>query len=243
MKFTDQVFRQFGPYRKRCAELICDSAKAGLAAVPDQIHHLEFATIQDLQCIANGDEFCEWEFRWPPQTLRDHLFWPVAALVTGSATFGYLRGAHPDFLLAEALVLALFPAVACWFAGHLNRLQKKMTTREELIKEQVLFVETRHEELREAYLEQERTFVELRRKVDPLTTLHRAGLLFISTLDRSQEYALTQDDLSVMATVANQVATALDNAQIYHQTEELNVGLEKRVQERTMELQAANEKL
>ncbi len=362
MKFTDQVYRQFGPYRKRCAELICDSAKAGLAAVPDQIHHLEFATIQDLQCIANGDEFCEWEFRWPPQTLRDHLFWPVAALVTGSATFGYLRGGHPDFLLAEALVLALFPAVACWFAGHLNRLQKKMTTREELIKEQVLFVETRHEELRKAYLEQERTSVELRRKVGQLTTLHRAGLLFISTLDReavlqkvletiihelhydrvmlafydprrqvsydarilggpqeiaafagaletpitdpdtiegkvllqglplligdlrkewdrlhpnnqqlasmanaksiisvplkvkdvvigsltvdrSQEYALTQDDLNVMATVANQVAIALDNAQIYHQIEELNVGLEKRVQERTMELQAANEKL
>ena len=63
------------------------------------------------------------------------------------------------------------------------------------------------------------------------------------TVDRSQEYAFTQDDLNVMATVANQVAIALDNAQIYHQIEELNVGLEKRVQERTMELQAANEKL
>ena len=45
-------------------------------------------------------------------------------------------------------------------------------------------VESRHEELREAYLEQEQTRVELRRKVTHLTALHRAGLLFSSTLDR-----------------------------------------------------------
>ena len=53
-----------------------------------------------------------------------------------------------------------------------------------MIHEQVQFVEARHEELRDAYLEQERTQVELRRKVSQLTTLHSAGLFFGSTLDR-----------------------------------------------------------
>jgi signal transduction histidine kinase/ActR/RegA family two-component response regulator len=53
-----------------------------------------------------------------------------------------------------------------------------------LIQEQITFVESRHEDLREAYLEQEQTRVELRRKVTQLTALHRAGLLFNSTLDR-----------------------------------------------------------
>ena len=56
-------------------------------------------------------------------------------------------------------------------------------------------METRHEELREAYLAQEQTRVELRRKVTQLTALHRAGLLFGSTLDRE---ALMQNVLETL---------------------------------------------
>jgi signal transduction histidine kinase/ActR/RegA family two-component response regulator len=56
--------------------------------------------------------------------------------------------------------------------------------REAVIQEQVKFVEARHEDLRTAYLEQEHTRVELRRKVNQLTALHRAGLLFSSMMDR-----------------------------------------------------------
>ena len=68
MKFTDRVYAQFGPYRKRCTALICDSAKAGLAAVPERVHGLNFAVIKDCSCIAAGDEYCEWEFTWIPQS-------------------------------------------------------------------------------------------------------------------------------------------------------------------------------
>jgi hypothetical protein len=64
------------------------------------------------------------------------------------------------------------------------RLRKESQRREALIQEQITFVESRHEELREAYLEQEHTRVELRRTVNHLTALHQAGLLFSSTLDR-----------------------------------------------------------
>jgi signal transduction histidine kinase/ActR/RegA family two-component response regulator len=228
-----------------------------------------------------------------------------------------------------------------------------------LIHEQINFVESRHEELREAYLEQERTRVDLRRSVNHLTVLHRAGLLFSSTLDReallesvldtlmrdlhfdramisfydpvrrvtydvrvvgvspeiqalarshetpvadpespegtvllqgkplligdvqpyaarmhphnqrllkligtksllavplktkdrvlgsmivdrTQEHSLTQDDLDLMVTFAHQVAIALDNASAYQQIEELNVGLEAKVRERTKELEQAD---
>jgi signal transduction histidine kinase len=231
--------------------------------------------------------------------------------------------------------------------------------REALIQEQITFVESRHEELREAYLEQEQTRVELRRKVAQLTALHRAGLLFSSTLDREalmqkvlealtsdlqyaramvsfydpvrqvvkdarllgvspeiqafarvreipvtdpaspegivllqgqplllgdvqavwdrlhplnqqlasmmqtkamiavplktkdrilgsltvdriQEHSLTQDDLELLMTVAHQVAIALDNASAYEQIEDLNVGLEAKVRERTAELEQAD---
>jgi hypothetical protein len=64
------------------------------------------------------------------------------------------------------------------------RLKRESQQREALIHEQINFVESRHEELREAYLEQEQTRVELRRTVNHLTALHQAGLIFSSTLDR-----------------------------------------------------------
>ncbi len=362
MKFTDHVYRQFGPYRKRCAYIICQAAKAGLLAVPQHVHHLGFASVHDRQCIADGDEYCEWEFHWPAQPLSEHLAWSLIGVFTSSLAFVYVRWSHPELSWLEASVGALIPGIGAWFAGQWYRLKKKAEEQETLIKEQVDFVNTHHEELREAYLEQERTAVELRHKVSQLTTLYQTGLLFSSVLDReallekvlhtimnelkyervmiaffdrdrhishdarllgappdvvhyartletpvtdpaslegevllqgrpvligdlqqewdrlhpftrqlierahvksfisvplkaqgtvlgsltvnrSQEHALTHDDLQVMVTVANQVAIALDNAEAYHQIEALNVGLESRIQERTSSLQAANEKL
>ena len=67
MKFMPHVYDQFGLYRRRCASLVCNSAKAGLAAVPERVHGLSFAAITDRSCIANGDEYCEWEFTWIPR--------------------------------------------------------------------------------------------------------------------------------------------------------------------------------
>jgi signal transduction histidine kinase/CheY-like chemotaxis protein len=60
------------------------------------------------------------------------------------------------------------------------------------------------------------------------------------TVDRTEAHSLTQDDLELMMTVAHQVAIALDNASAYEQIEELNVGLEVKVRERTADLEQAD---
>jgi len=281
--------------------------------------------------------------------------WAVAA---AALTSGIVRVVYPAMSLAEVLLAGLIPVLVAgtWINWRLRRESQR---REALIQEQVNFVESRHEELREAYLEQEHTRVELRRSVNHLTVLHRAGLLFSSTLDReallanvlqtlmrdlhfdramisfydpvrrvttdvrvvgvppeiqalarshetpvtdpespegtvllqgkplligdvqpyaarmhphnqrllrligtksllavplktkdrilgsmivdrTQEHSLTQDDLDLMVTFAHQVAIALDNASAYQQIEELNVGLEAKVRERTKELEQAD---
>jgi signal transduction histidine kinase/CheY-like chemotaxis protein len=72
----------------------------------------------------------------------------------------------------------------------------------------------------------------------PLKTKDR--ILGALTVDRMQEHSLTQDDLELMATIATQVAISLDNASAYQQIEELNVGLEAKVRERTAELEQAD---
>ena len=53
----------------------------------------------------------------------------------------------------------------------------------------------------------------------------------------------TQEDLDLLITVTNSVAVAIDNAQTYQALEQLNLTLEQRVQDRTQELQSANERL
>ncbi len=362
MKYTDHVYEQFGIYRKRCADQICEVSKTALSVVPEHIHQLGFATVKDLQCIANGDEWCEWEFQWTPPTQLP-FGWAFGGILAGILAFTYLQWQHPTVAFWEALVVALFPPVITWFCTQ-RKEQTHSQQREALITEQLETVETRHEELREAFLEQEQGTVELRRKVTQLTTLHRAGLLFSATLDRetliqnvlqtivqelhydralmsffdqesnmvhdarvlglpveaahfarsrefpvtdpstiegqvllkgvpvllenlqdqdvwerlhplNQEMAkiskatslivvplkvkdkiigslmvdrvqgssLTQDDVDVMSTVATQVAISLDNTDAYHQIEELNLGLEQRVEARTAELQEAYEEL
>ena len=74
--------------------------------------------------------------------------------------------------------------------------------------------------------------------VVPLKTKDR--VLGTLTVDRTNEGSLTQDDLELMTTVGRQVAIALDNAAAYQQIEELNEGLEFKVQERTAALEQAD---
>lgn len=359
LRFTDSVYQQFGPYRRACARLVCQSAKAALASAPLHIHRQEPATVTDLRCVALGDECCEWELRWVPQPSN---IWGAVGLgaLAGGAAWMYLRNWHPEINAIETLLFGLIAATWCWLAFRWHALKSEALDREVLIQEQLRAVENRHEELREAYLNQEQTTVELRQKVNQLTSVHHTGLIFGATLDREdlfqrvlqtllhelhydrgmialfnavqqvssdarilgvtpeiaafarsielhvtdsstiegtvllrgepvlignirtvwdrlhaptqelaarvqtkclisvplkiknvvvgsltvdrdQENCLGQDDVDLMMTIARQVAIALDNADAYRQIEVLNLGLEDKVRQRTMELQRLNE--
>ncbi|WP_447984581.1 ATP-binding protein [Nitrospira sp. Nam74] len=74
----------------------------------------------------------------------------------------------------------------------------------------------------------------------PLKTSQR--IMGFIAADRG-EAVCRQEDLDLLLTIATQVAVALDNAQAYQDLEALTQTLEHRVQDRTRELQAANEKL
>ena len=66
MRFTERSYQQFGPYRKRCADMICQSHHGSLSALPELIHRMPPAMVTDRQCIAAGDACCEWEVIWAP---------------------------------------------------------------------------------------------------------------------------------------------------------------------------------
>jgi len=296
---------------------------------------------------------------WTPKP-KEGVWWLPWGTLSGIAVFAFLALTQPDLPLSIAFSAGIVATMISSLGA--SRLRREARSREAVIHEQVQFVEARHEELREAYLEQERTQVELRRRVSQLTTLHSAGLFFGSTLDRemllqnvlqtlihelhydramisrfdpirqlsydsrllgvpediaayarthevpvtdpnslegtvllqgkavlvgdirevwdrlnprnqqlatltnarsviavplkvkdrilgsltadrTKEHSLTEDDRALMETVANQVAIALDSVEAYHKIEELNLGLEAKVRERTIELERLNGEL
>lgn len=183
MQYAEHVLQQFGPYRKSCAHLICQSSKAALGAFPQLIHRLNPATIIDRLCVAEGDECCEWEFTWAPTESMGFV-----RTVTGTAialvTFAFLRYGFPDMSLPGSAVLSLFPGMTLWLAFTARALRGKVLDRERVLQEQVTLADTRHEELRESYLELEHAAVELKRRLGQLTLLHQTGIIVNSTLDR-----------------------------------------------------------
>jgi signal transduction histidine kinase/class 3 adenylate cyclase/CheY-like chemotaxis protein len=194
-KFTDRTYRQFGPYRKRCAELACQAVKGTLTAATERIHRLPPATVTDRACIANGDDWCEWEVSWQLQA-KSPRAWPFWGLTAGGLAAAGLHGFYLDIAWPAVLSTALLPPLVEWMVSR-GQLKAYAQSREMLIQEQIEFIQARYEELREAYLVQEQTQVELRRKINEQIVLQR-------------------------------------------QIEELNVGLEAKVRERTAELERLN---
>ncbi len=223
MRFADRTLRQFGPFRRRCTYLVCQSAQGIFAAVPARVHGLPPATLTNLSCVSNDDEWCRWLIRWqndgmrrwgwPSQPMAEfpapsdqvsaksvpgpfpgeaggnksgpgHQWsWILWSGLIGGCLAGGLRVLLPSMVPGEIVLAGLMPIlIAGWLTQR--RMSRDSQRREALIREQIAFVESRHEELREAYLGQEQTQVELRRKVTQLTALHQAGLLFSATLDR-----------------------------------------------------------
>lgn len=230
MQFTERTLHQFGPYRRRCACLVCQSAQGIMVAMADRIHGLSRAEIIETSCIGNDDDWCQWTIRWQaeggyrrrfwraassieqarptppssdvlartdgeetvPQTATtrvdspahaQYFTWFVWGGVLGLALMAGVGILNPTVSLGEVMLVGLSPILAVGIMVN-RRLLRESERREALIQEQIAFVESRHEELREAYLEQEQMRVELRRKVAQLTALHRAGLSFSSTFEQ-----------------------------------------------------------
>lgn len=231
MQFTDRTLHQFGPYRRRCACLVCQSAQGIMVAMANRIPGLSQPEILEISCIGNDDTWCQWTIRWQHDSRFRNRLWqrlspvdqpsPIRRIdevsVVGAAPeravapaapnaeltrqtrqsftwfmWGGVAGLalmvgvgvlNPMVSLGEVLLVGLCPVLAVGIMAN-RRLLRESERRETLIQEQITFVESRHEELREAYLEQEQMRVELRRKVAQLTALHRAGLSFGSTFER-----------------------------------------------------------
>jgi signal transduction histidine kinase/CheY-like chemotaxis protein len=171
MAYPDAILKKFAPYDKACAELICQSAKGGLAAIPEKVHHLAPATVRDVLCVADGDECCKWELTWEPET-GSHLLWKMFGLASSGLVLAYIYVRHPELSLLETALFAAPPTILGWLVDSLRTLHKRMRAREALVQEQLDSADARHEELRRVYLEQEQKTVELRHAYEEIESLN-----------------------------------------------------------------------
>ncbi|MDF0645467.1 MAG: response regulator [Nitrospira sp.] len=70
MRFNERTIRQFGPYRRACAEHWCNAHKGYFVGVPKMFHALPEAKVTDLRCAAKGEDYCEWEVAWSRSARR-----------------------------------------------------------------------------------------------------------------------------------------------------------------------------
>ncbi|MGB5054213.1 MAG: GAF domain-containing sensor histidine kinase [Nitrospirales bacterium] len=183
LQLSESTIRQFGPYLQGCAERICHTTKATVAEVPARMFGKRAASIQDLSCIAEGAPHCEWAFTWEPER-RTMRGWILGGLALGLTTIATLRVFAPDQVWWVSAGLSLLPLLILPLAKRLWDDRLELQERGKIIQEQLEAAEQRHEELREAYLAQEHTLIEIRRRVDELTMLHQLTLHIGSTLDR-----------------------------------------------------------
>ena len=64
MTLTERALRHFGAYRLACGKIWCNALKIGITMIPPMVHNAPEATVQDLRCVAYGDDCCEWKVTW-----------------------------------------------------------------------------------------------------------------------------------------------------------------------------------
>lgn len=164
IRLTDRILEEFGPYRMRCTWMVCQGLKGGMTNAPVRVHGMPPLTLYEKSCMGNGDEACELEASWAPEPTR-YWVWPMVSALIGLVLFMGIRHRYPMVTLTESVLISLLP-FSMWALGFTK--QKRLTS---VIQEQHEAEYGRQEELREAYIEQQQTSVELRRKVMELTEL------------------------------------------------------------------------
>jgi signal transduction histidine kinase len=184
LRLSEGTAQQFGPYIHGCAERICQSSKHALAQIPSQMFHLHPASIMEPSCMADGADYCEWHLAWKPQPSGFWL-WPTTGLIFSLVVFSWLSLTSFDLSFPAAAGLASLPTLFLWIAGLAWKDRQAVKEQQLVIQDQLNSVESQHEALREAYLEQEHTHVDLQRKFREQTMFRDIAVRLSSTLDQN----------------------------------------------------------
>jgi signal transduction histidine kinase len=171
MQFSESALAQFGPYLRGCAERVCHTTKATISQVPASMFGQQPATIEDTCCIAEGDPYCEWVFRWSPQT-SPLWIWIFAGAGLSLVMLGLTMTLSPHYPWWGHAGLSLLPLFIMSLTGRVWTDRKELQERGAIIQEQLASAEQQHEELRRAYLQQEQSLIEVRRHNDEIEALN-----------------------------------------------------------------------
>jgi len=159
LRLTDDTAMQFGPYRNRCAHLICQSGKTALTMIPPQMGGSKPATVKENCCMSDGSEYCEWDIQWlPPVPAK--ILWPIACFGSWVAVFAHLQIVFSALALWESLIISIFPPLFLWTAHLWWDLKKEIKQKDKILDEELRFVDSGQEELRDVHVDQTQSLVQ-----------------------------------------------------------------------------------
>ena len=151
----------------------------------------------------------------------------------------YLLGANREYTLEsshEKLVGGAPPTI-----GFDSRLVRFMTTANEIVNRAPGRSKNKGENVSDPDLSAELDQLGAELSIPIKFENELRGLMLVGKKQSAGDYS--KDELTVLSTIANQLAVAIENSKRYEEIQELNINLEKKVEQRTEELQKANEEL
>lgn len=228
----------------------CHAYQGTLAAVPEVLYGLPFAAVRQIVCQLDGPEYCEWEFTWQSAPAPRTPLWigPLVSIILLAGKSGRV----PAALWLSNAALALLPGMTVRYRNEARRLVAARARQERQL------LDRRESHLIRA-LESDQPVIVRDVDEDPDPANRRLAQALgvhaflgapLIAKDRrlgvlSVDNGLTgrpivESDATLLFTVGNEIAGAVENAQLYRTLEEQNRMLEQRVEERTADLARAN---
>ena len=171
------------PLHRRYIDYACQAYRGTFAAIPLVGFGQPSAAIRQLRCQLDGDECCEWEFRWEPvagaSSVRD-----IAVGVLGSlALLAYFMLRGPGWETVAIVAATLLPAGIVLYGGSARRRARDLRHQQVLLLEQREVSEREYDRSEQANTALQQANLDLEQRVAELMTLNELGVALSTTLD------------------------------------------------------------
>ena len=168
---------------RRYIDYACQAYRGTFSSIPLIGFGQPAATVRQLACQLDGDDYCEWEFRWLPDagaSSRREIAVGIAGSL-GLLLYFMLQG--PAWLEIAVIAASLLPAGIVLYGGSARRRAAELRRQQTLLLEQRELSEREYDRSEQANVELQHANLELEQRIAELMTLNELAVALSTTLD------------------------------------------------------------
>ena len=178
---------------ERYVRYACETYRGAFANVPLFTGFAVPAEVESTRCQAEGDDVCEWVFRWEPEARVHHLHWVLGGIAGSVALVA--AATRPRARLPLAALATLGPAVSGLLVARAAAARASRDEVARRLEEHQQLAESEYDENLRANAALQSANVELRMRVSELTALHELSIATQATLNLDE---VLQNSLSAL---------------------------------------------